>query len=66
MKQRNMFAAAVTITTSLMTAVYLVAAAAGYAALGDQVDLHRLVILSIYISNAIDNFGAPNRAQSKI
>lgn len=34
MKQRNRFAAAVSITTGLMTAVYLLAAVTGYAALG--------------------------------
>lgn len=41
MKHRNRFAAAVSITTALMSVVYLMTAVTGYAALGTDVDMQR-------------------------
>eukprot|EP00879_Flechtneria_rotunda_P022797 GHRR01024077.1.p1 GENE.GHRR01024077.1~~GHRR01024077.1.p1 ORF type:complete len:187 (+),score=53.07 GHRR01024077.1:1217-1777(+) len=41
MKQRSMFAAAVTITTAFMTGVYLLVAITGYSVFGVGIDVHQ-------------------------
>jgi hypothetical protein len=41
MKERSRFAAAVSITTAVMTLVYLCVAATGYTAFGTAIDLHK-------------------------